>query len=178
MNDEMRTIEESYTSATTTSNMRVQADKRSDADILIASGWTPGILGSALMRLHGEWDSTSRRANTQTDAMLLFGQLKSLPTVLAILTRWAEEQGVEAPRTLAQAVTAHWLDSNCHHCHGRGKDVIPGTPMLGRQCRHCGGTGKQAEPRGMDGRKALNMMDNCIQGARNSIKRRLRDMQG
>lgn len=177
-NDDLRTVEEAYTSATTASNLRVQADRRSDADILIAAGWAPGMLGGALMRLHSEWDSTARKVATKTDAMLLFGQLKSLPRVLEMISAWADGRGMESPRTLAQAVTAHWLDNNCHKCHGRGKEVIPGTPMLGRQCGACNGAGKRREPRGIAGRDALAMMDECVQVQRTSIRNRLYSMRG
>lgn len=172
---DIRTIEESYVSATSTSNLRVEADRRGDGDVLIAAGWAPGILGGALLRLHSEFDSTAMRLGSRTDALRLYGQLKSLPRVLELLTAWATGRGIDAPQALAQAVTAHWLHSTCTHCHGRGKDVIAGTPSLGKQCRACGGTGKRKEPRGEAGRMALNMMDEAVMGARISIKKRLRN---
>jgi len=56
---EHRTVEESYISASNTSDLRVEADKRNAADVLIAAGWTPGVLGNALMRLQGEWDGSA-----------------------------------------------------------------------------------------------------------------------
>ena len=51
---EARTVDEAYSSAGNTSDLTVKAERRSDADVLIASGWTPGLLGGVLMRLHSE----------------------------------------------------------------------------------------------------------------------------
>lgn len=176
LNDTARTVEESYTSATTSSNLRCEPDKRTDLDVLIAAGCTPGILGAALMRLRSEFDSSSeKQARTVTDAILLMGKLKSLPRVLDALQEWARLRGLDAPNRLAQAVVAHWLDSACQPCHGRGHELIPGTPHLGRTCKACKGTGKRKEPMGEAGRQALNMMDDCVMVARNSMKRRLRN---
>lgn len=176
LNDERRTVEESYTSATASSNLRCEADRRTDVDVLIAAGCTPGILGSALMRLHSEWDGCAKpRAMTETDARLLIGNIKTLPRVMEILSEWAKLRGMDDPLRLAQAVVAHWVDGTCHACHGRGHEVIPGTPALGRKCKACSGTGRRKEPKGEAGRKMLNMMDEAVSGARNSMSRRLRN---
>lgn len=56
MNEEKRGVEEQYTSAMSTSDLRVEAERRCDADIIIASGWSQGRVGGALMRLHTEYD--------------------------------------------------------------------------------------------------------------------------
>ena len=212
LNDEIRTVEESYTSATASSNLRCEADRRTDVDILIAAGCTPGILGSALMRLHSEWDgaeharpataadfiSTAKQrtndsrnppqttaallaaahkladSHNKQQAKLLMGKLKSLPRVVAVLTEWAIMRALPEPQALAQAVVAFWLDSTCHACQGRGHEVIPGTPSLGRKCKACNGTGKRKEPRGEAGRQMLNMMDEALEVVRASMKKRLR----
>ena len=175
LSDTARTVEESYVSATTSSNLRCEPDKRTDLDVLLASGMTPGILGSALMRLHSEFDSSSeKQARTATDAILLIGKLKSLPRVLETLEDWARLRGLDAPKRLAQAVVAHWLDARCQPCHGRGHEQIVGTPSLGRKCKACHGTGKRKEPMGEAGRQALDMFDECVQVARASMSKRLR----
>lgn len=57
--DDRRTIEESYTSATSSSDLRCETRDgapRSDTDLLIAAGWSPSRIGAALLRLHTEWD--------------------------------------------------------------------------------------------------------------------------
>lgn len=175
LNDEHRTVEESYTSATQSSNLRCEADRRTDVDVLIAAGCTPGILGGALMRLRSEYDSSSeKQARTATDAILLMGKLKSLPRVLEAIEAWAALRGLDAPKRLAQAVVAHWLDAHCKACEGRGHERIAGTPSLGRTCKACRGTGRQKEPMGEAGRQMLNMCDEAVAVARASMSKRLR----
>ena len=176
LNDTPRTTEEAYVSATQSSNLRCEPDKRTDLDVLIAAGCTPGILGSALMRLRSEFDSSSeKQARTATDAILLMGKLKSLPRVLEALEGWALLRGLDAPGKLSQAVAAYYLDSKCTACEGRGHERVAGTPSLGRQCKACRGTGRRKEPMGDAGRLMLNVMDDAVMVARNSIKRRLRN---
>lgn len=61
-NDERRTIDEAYTSATSSSDLRCDTREgapRSDTDLLIAAGWSPSRVGAALLRLHTEWDGAA-----------------------------------------------------------------------------------------------------------------------
>lgn len=58
--DEKRCVEEVYTSAGNSSDLRVEADRRSDADVLIAAGLSPTRVGMALLRLHSEWDKAEK----------------------------------------------------------------------------------------------------------------------
>lgn len=214
LNDTIRTTEEAYVSATQSSNLRCEPDKRTDVDVLLASGMTPGILGGALMRLHSEWDGAERlraaapadfaktaeprkplaamataagnaaAAKALADAaneqamILLMGKLKSLPRVLEVVEAWAVKRGLGEPKRLAQYVVAHWLAPGCPHCHGRGHELIAGTPSLGRRCKACHGSGRRKEPMGEAGRKALNMLDECVQVARASMSKRLRQSRG
>lgn len=172
-----RTVDEAYATAGNSSNLAVKADRRSDADVLIAAGWTPGLLGGALMRLHSEWDGAAKkRRMDETDAFLLFGQLNSLRRAVDGVAAWAERKGHKEPRTLANAVLIYWLHDSCQPCLGRGYAVIGGAPVLGRPCRKCGGSGKRNPPGGEAGRAALNMMDECIHVARQSMRLRLRNM--
>lgn len=211
LNEERRTMEESYTSATQSSNLRCEADRRTDVDVLIAAGLAPGVLGAALMRLHGEWDGAERKrlasaadflgaarnrpADTrkppQTSAQVLavahemaqkhnaqqaklfMGTLKTLPHVVDALAKWAAIRALPEPQALAHAVVAFWLDGTCHVCHGRGKEVIPGTPALGKPCKACRGTGRRKEPEGEAGRLMLTLVDDCVVRARNSMRKRL-----
>lgn len=55
-------IEEIYITASTTSNLKVEADRPGSADILIAVGWSPSRLGGALSRLHTDWDKAEKPA--------------------------------------------------------------------------------------------------------------------
>lgn len=177
LNDTPRTVEECYTGATHSQNLKCETRDDaplSDTDVLIACGLTPGVLGSALMRLHSEWDGGEKRYESVTDALLIISRLKSLPRVLEAIEAWAVLRGLDAPKRLAQAVVAHWLDARCQPCHGRGHELIPGTPSLGRACKVCKGTGKRKEPMGEAGRRALNMCDEAVAVARASMAKRLR----
>lgn len=173
---DIRTVDEAYISAGNSDDLTVAADRRSDADVLIACGWAPGLLGSALLRLHGEWDGTAKpKRLTETDARLLFGALKTLPKVIEAVGTWAAKRGYSRPHELAGAAVAYWLNDTCHACNGLGYDVIPGTPTLGPTCKRCGGSGKRRPPEGEAGRAALNMMDDCVAVARSSMRLRLRN---
>lgn len=173
---EARTVDEAYSSAGNTSDLTVKADKRTDADVLIAAGLSPGILGHALMRLHGEWDAAAKPARiTQTDATLLYGQLKSLQRVLGIVTAYLTARGDKSPLVGAKAIVMYWLDARCQSCGGRGAHVMPGAPILGRPCRPCGGSGIRAVPLGELGKLTLNMMDSSVEQARRSMRLRLQN---
>lgn len=52
--------EELYTCANNTTNLRVEADSRGSADLLISAGWSASRLGAAMLRLHSEWDSVEK----------------------------------------------------------------------------------------------------------------------
>jgi hypothetical protein len=60
LNDEKRGVEEAYTSAGNTSDLRVEPDVRTDADLIIAAGWSDSRVGIALLRLHSEWDKAEK----------------------------------------------------------------------------------------------------------------------
>lgn len=168
------TVEERYSRANNSSDLTVKADVRSDADVLIAAGLTPGILGHALMRLHGEWDAAAKPARiTETDATLLYGRLKSLQRVLGIVSAYLTAKGDDKPLIGAKALVMHWLDDRCQRCSGRGAHVMAGAPVLGHRCKSCGGNGKRHAPLGELGKKTLNMMDRSVEDARRSIRKRL-----
>lgn len=185
-NNHHRTVEEAYTRAgTSSSNLKVDPDRRGDADVLIAAGWSPGMLGGALMRLRGEWDSVAaprftqdstahqRRSHPDADAVQLLSRLRSLAQVLEAVERWAAAKGLADARTLARTSVCYWLDPTCRTCLGRGRALVPGTPMLGRVCKACGGSRKAREPMGQEGRRMLNMLDDCVSRRNQSMKKRL-----
>lgn len=78
MTDDPVTVDQQYTSAAHSSNLSVQADRRGDADVMIAAGWSQSRIGMALLRLHSEYDGMPRpRKMTQSAieayAMTLYG---------------------------------------------------------------------------------------------------------
>lgn len=178
--DEAKTITERYISAGNSANLTLDADNISDADVLIAAGWSPGMLGHAALRLHGEFDSFSRSQNIgATEAILALGHLNSLRSVAEPLKAWAAKRGMSDVEHLVQAVLSHWLEPRCRPCEGRGFEKVRGTPMLGRTCKACGGSGESKPPRGREGHAMLALIDDCVNISRASMKARLwcfRDM--
>lgn len=59
---EKPTADEQYSSAINASNLRVDndADRRGQADVIMAAAWSPTQFGALMLRLHGEWDSSSK----------------------------------------------------------------------------------------------------------------------
>lgn len=55
------TVEEMYDGAMHASNLRVQADRNGQADVIIAMGWSPSRVGAALMRLQSEWSGAAHQ---------------------------------------------------------------------------------------------------------------------
>ena len=169
-------IEERYSSAINTSNLRVEADKGGSADLLIAVGWSASRLGAALMRLHTEYDSAAvpPGAVSDTDCYLLQWKLKSLPDVLEQVTIYATVRGIERPQAVALAVVAFWLDKHCQRCSGHKFERIPGTPSLSaKHCKACRGTGEIPFPHGSAGKLIERYLDEAVERAQASIKKRL-----
>lgn len=86
LTEEKRGIEEAYTSAGNSSDMRVEAEVRGDADMIIAAGWSPSRVGMALLRLHSEWDMAAKPKKPNEAAILALAQAlprKRIPFVLA-----------------------------------------------------------------------------------------------
>lgn len=202
MNDEKRGIEEVYTSAMTSSNLRVEAERRSDADVIIAAGWNQSRIGGALLRLHTEFDASEKpRMATAEQFMpigkttkeqrafaarqahafnlhetgLLLQKLKALPDVRAQATLQLLKWGVEDAEVKAVQVLRWWLAQTCPVCSGTKFQVAEGTGRHnGKVCRACAGTGLREVPLGYDGRRLANFFDQCVERARASMQARLR----
>lgn len=172
-------IDESYQTASNTSNLTVEADRRGAGDVLIAAGWSPSRVGMAMLRLQSEYDggeaSQRRKQASATDAALMLGRLKSLGPVRDQLAMIAFDWHMEAPKVKAEAVVLWWLDRVCPRCTGRKFELMPGAPVLsGRWCKVCNGVGEARLPHGQEGRKLANYLDQCVFRARQSLKNRLR----
>lgn len=175
LNDDRRTIEEAYTSAGNSSDLRVQAERRGDADVLIAAGWTPGILGSAALRLRGEWDRSEKPRpgqNLEQELALLSTKLKSFTAVREAMGAYMGD-----PRQ-AQRLIFWWLDQKCQPCGGTRYEVVPGSNRhSAKHCKACRGAGVTHAPYGEQGKKAANFLDDAVQSAKGSIGRRLRALR-
>lgn len=244
--DEKRGIDETYTSACSTSDLRVEADRPGDADVLIASGWSPTRIGSALLRLHSEFDRAEmptkptrkriealavalRRPHVGICAALerferkmkpdeahvaehkrlkeakaataitmkeaadsaraqaydwyvaelekLMGKLKSLPDVRREVTAKAELWGMEDAAAKVPGVIGWWLFQRCLVCDGTKEQVVQGSNrQSGKACRGCQGSGTTTVPYGAEGRKVANFLDDAVQSARISIRKRLHQL--
>lgn len=170
-------IEEQYLSANHTSNLRVVAEKKGAGDLLIAAAWSPTRIGAALIRLHGEFDGAEKRPRmSETDLLLLRAQLKSLPTVLVQVVLQMTAWSMADPEGRAGPLVGHWLYPGCVPCDRLGFEKIRGTPALSAvRCKVCHGAKERPVPYGMDGRRMLNWMDECVGSARASIQKRLRN---
>lgn len=60
LSNEPRTVDEGYASACASSDLRVQADIRGDADYVIAAGMNKSRFGALLLRLVTEWDRAEK----------------------------------------------------------------------------------------------------------------------
>lgn len=204
------TVEERYTGATNTSNLRVEARRQLPADLLIAAGWSPTRLGAALLRLHSEWDGAEKPRRLSADRIeqmatalprvkkngrdvldmpgarrqahdwymhelkILFQKLKTMPEVRQQLIAWATDHGVVEPERKVAQVIGWWLDHTCPACSGRGKELIPGSPVKShRNCTVCKGHGETPKPAGMDGRLMLDHIGDCVARARAALRQRL-----
>ena len=177
--NEATTTAEKYSSAIHASNLRVEAEKSGAGDLLIAVGWSASRIGAALMRLHTEYDGAGLSRNpSKTDAMLLVARLKSLADVRREAEIQARVWNMTDPTHTAFAVILFWLDQRCGQCEGRGARVIPNTPALqAKHCNVCHGSGKSTAPRGEDGKRLANYLDECVMRAQQSIKKRLYNMR-
>ena len=171
-------IDETYQTAGNTSDLTVEADKRGAADVLIAAGWSPTRVGSALMRLQSEFDAAQRQGAGRTDAQLLRIKLRSLAAVNEQVTLQATAWGMADAEVKAGAAVLWWLDRACRRCTGRRFELIPGTPALSnRLCKACGGIGEAQIPNGQEGRRLANYLDQCVHRAKQSMKGRLQQMR-
>lgn len=154
-------ISERYATACNSSNLRVESEKGSAADLMIAAGWLPSSeVGSALLRLHTKYS----RHGLEHVHNKIMDHLKQ--------TRVLNQSEV------ASSVIAWWLSKLCKTCNGVKFKLIEGTPSLSaKHCTKCRGTGKCMLPHGEAGKKIARWLDECVERARAGISRRLYTMR-
>lgn len=69
MSDEKPNLGERYSTAISTSNMRVDVDRSTPADLVIAAGMNQHRLGMALRRLQTEWDAAAKPTRPTAQAI-------------------------------------------------------------------------------------------------------------
>jgi hypothetical protein len=155
--DEKPGIEEKYTVATNTSNLRLDVREGSpqrSADIIIAAGWNESRIGGALLRLHTEFDGSvkprlatkedflkpgkttkderkaaSRRAHEGNLKRMreLLENLHSLQAVREQTTLQMLKWNVQDAERKAVEIVHWWLAQACPECGGTKFQVVPGT---------------------------------------------------
>lgn len=183
-----RGVDEVYASATSSSDLKVEADTKGDADVLIAAGWSTSRLGMALLRLQSEYDSAARQrplhardfasaeqgaralADTANEqhALLLFAKLKTLPAVQQQLAVELASWRVDSPLEKAGAIARWWLQRRCEACNGSGFGL-----STGKACKCCS-AGEVRPPLGDVGKRMATRIEDCVHRARQSIRKRLR----
>lgn len=192
-------IEEAYTTATNTSDLKVRSERRGDVDIIIAAGWNEYRIGGALLRLHTEFDSAARlrlvtkedllgpgrhdkderkaagraaRAHNLTETSLLLQKLNALPDVRTQIMLRLLKWRVEGAEEVGLEVLQWWLAPSCEDCGGTKFRVADGTGRhTAKVCPTCLGLGTKELPRGQLGRKLANWMDQCVERARAGMAR-------
>lgn len=190
IDEEKPGIEEAYTTAAQSSNLRVQAELRGDADILIAAGWNQSRIGGALLRLHTEFDGAekmkmaaardflppgkggkeerrvaSRRAHEFNlhEAGLLLQKLKAWPDVRTQVTLQLVKWKVEEAEAKAVDVLRWWLAQACPICSGTKMQVASGTNRHnGKICHDCSGTGVREIPGGHEWQREGRRLANWL----------------
>lgn len=153
----MTSTEERYLSASQSSNLKVEAERTGDVDVMVASGWSHSHIGHALMRIQ------SRPTR---------GLLELIHAQVAIE---ADRLNADNPGEVASAVIAYWLNRICKTCHGRMFETIKNTPSLSAiVCPACHGSGLGTIPGGEVGSYLVGWLDYCKQDHVGVIKRRLR----
>ncbi|AVS82167.1 hypothetical protein C8244_14795 [Paracidovorax avenae] len=199
--NDSRTVQEAYSTAGNSSNLRFcvrEGASRSDADLLVAAGWSRSRVGGALLRLHSEYDGADHSGMPRSDMLhaspkdrsqdveqrlalrhaQVLARLKTLPQVREQLAAQATRWRIDAPHSVATAVLYWWLQPTCSACEGRKFESVPGTARLSsRACKACAGTGLSRVPHGEAGRRMANFIDDCVHRARQSIGNRLHSIR-
>ena len=142
---------EQYVKATQSSNLRDSSSKN-PTDILKAVAFSGQLLGSTLIRL-----------KACNDATVFHRVLISLETRL---------ERRNQPITYAKQALMYWIADTCPACYGRGKQIIPDTPVNSdTDCQHCHGIGKRPQPPNVS--KIVEMLEDIYRNALYSSKKRL-----
>ena len=131
---------EAYLRAITGTSMRIDLERHTSADTIIAAGMSVRqhrhrdlALRVWRLRTQGDMKGARQLAEDLAPIMMRMSMVrKGKPTVTRI-------QAID----LALETMKWWCMQTCPVCHGRGHPVIPNTPTLDttRECNHCDGTG-------------------------------------
>lgn len=124
------TIAERLRIARLTSNLRMDPNRRTDWDFIVASG----IARRQFANLHFDASRAELRQALESAAALC--------QKLSDKRRWRLTQ--DEIKSVAKHALVHHLAPACGACYGRGYEVQPGSPSLSaRACGACKGTGRR-----------------------------------
>lgn len=124
--DEKRGVEEAYTSASNSSNMRMRdADLscRSDVDVIAAAGMVRSRVGMALLRLHSEWDRVEKpRKPTDMQVKMIAQSMRRIAPAY-VFSQARMQQHLKAEPTLrlkaARLQAQSWYAAELNRMFGR-----------------------------------------------------------
>jgi len=199
---ERPTLEERHLTATNTSDLTIDPDRRTQADVILAAGMVRNRLGHALIHLRAEWDRTDKpRKWTAADIAKRAAQIpdkKGKPdvrraTVEATVwhaTAMRERAQKLAGRNLVLGLLAewahfygvdadllspavfHWLAPQCPVCEGHGLHRMADSPVLSK--RQCLHChGTGAWPKPLGADRVHSYIKSCLGKAKGDMAHRL-----
>lgn len=122
-------LKEKVSSAQRSKNLQeVPHNQIGDVDIIRACGMVGAEMPLALSVWRLKYSDAASEFPKVFDGLLTM-----------VLSRYHKVNGVD----VTQNVLRYWLDNVCKPCKGRGKEAVPGTPMLSdRDCEFCEGQGR------------------------------------
>lgn len=171
IDQEMRpSVHERLLSAFEASDLSIDADRRTDADYLLALGWAQqraGRVSGAVLRL--------QVSTNQSD----YRRAREMVVELAVRMNSQRNWRLSALncRKVGELAMAHHVFPVCPACEGRGREKVEGAPYLGGNiCRPCHGTGKRPIQRKFNDeiRAVLSVLEQFEQEAAAAVRRALR----
>lgn len=127
MADDVLTIQERVATACHASNLRDESDRASTTDILKAMAWSQSRLGSALIRLHSEYDAIEKPRPMSHEAM-----------VALALTMHSDKESpkerIAEKQTMARAEAAKWAENEKTLFFGKLKTLPAVIIQVTEQC--------------------------------------------
>lgn len=125
-------VDERYTRASNSSNLSVEARVTGDVDLIAAAAWSKNLIGKALMRLHSEFDGTSKPRPLNPRGLELLA-------VAVARERLRQASGPAEPtehdRKVAREQAADWLLQEQKLMLGRLKTLPMARDLLVTGCR-------------------------------------------
>lgn len=158
-------IEERYYHAISSTDLKMEAHRVKDIDLVLAHGLSGSRLGLSMMRLRSQWDASTLRFKhiRFTDAMIY---LPELPRVYAGLLHVVGKRNWD--EALVPQAIEFFLDQHCRKCKGVGALSVGG---MMKTCPRCGGSSQRAIPPVLD--DLMHHINESCASARGTARKRL-----